>query len=81
MFEYIQFISIGLEAIIAFLFLLLAVKGRTYMYGLALAFVIYIFYDLARLLAWNLSEGTLTISFLIATLGALYSAWHLYKRG
>lgn len=78
--DYTQFTSIILESIIAVLFLLAAMKGKKYLYGLALTFIIYVFYDLAHLLEWNIQQNMLTGFFFVATLGALYSAWHLYKK-
>ena len=80
MFEYIQFISIILEALIAILFVMIAAKGRTYMYGIAVTFAIYVWYDLVRLMEWHISEGVQVGAFFIATLLALYTAWHLYKK-
>ena len=77
--EGLQFISIALELIIAILCVVAAVRGRTYMYGLAVTFAIYVFYDLARALSWDIPETVLVLSFFVATLTALYSVWHIYK--
>ena len=77
--NYIQLISILLELVIAILFLVVALRGRKYFYGLFVTFTIYVFYDLSRLFLWDVKEGLLTGIFLVATLGALYSVWNIYK--
>lgn len=77
--EYIQYISILLEVIITILFIKVALRGVTHVWGLALAFGIYVFYDLARELAWDVGAFT-TWAFLVATLGALYAAHGMYKQ-
>ena len=78
--DILQLISITLEAVITVLFFLAALKGRKYLYGLALTFSIYVWYDLARLLSWNIEPMLLSGVFLVATLAALYSAWVLYRQ-
>ena len=80
MFDYMLLISIVLEVLIAVLFFLAANKGKKYFHGLALTFAIYVLYDLSRLLEWEVAPIVLSGGFLIATLAALYSAWHVYKR-
>lgn len=80
MFENLQYVSISLEAIIAVIFLLVALRGRAYLFGLALTFAIYVGYDLARLLAWDVSTAALHGGFFIATIAALYSAVGLYRQ-
>ena len=80
MFENLQLVSITLEAIIAILFLSVALRGRTYMYGLTVTFAIYVWYDLARFMAWEVDPGLQAGVFFAATLAALYSAWCLYKQ-
>ena len=42
--------SFVIEAAVAIVAMLVAVKGRPYLYGLALTFTIYVLYDLGRLL-------------------------------
>lgn len=71
--DVIPLISITLEAIIALVALYAAIKGRRYMVGLAVTFGIYVYYDLARLYAWETSEQVLQIMFLIATITAFVS--------
>ena len=72
-------LSIGLEAAIATIAVLAARKQRPHLYGLALTFTIYVFYDLARFLGWNVEHGVLSSLFLVATVSALYAVWALYK--
>lgn len=78
--EYIQLISIALEVIITVLFIRAALRGHTFAYGLAVAFGIYVYYDLVRLFEWNQSEYVVTGIFLVATVAALISAWMLQKK-
>jgi len=49
-------VSIVLEAAVAVIAVLAARKGKPYVYGLAFTFGIYVLYDLARLLRWDV-EG------------------------
>ena len=72
-------LSIVLEAAVAIIAVLAAQKQRPHLYGLALTFAIYVFYDLARFLGWNVEHGVLSSLFLVATLSALYAVWGLYK--
>ena len=77
--DYLQLLSIILEAAIALLCLRAAFAGRRSMYGLAITFAIYVYYDLAHLLAWTTPETLLRVSFLVATVTALYTVWHLQQ--
>jgi hypothetical protein len=72
-------LSIALEAAIAIIAVLAARKQRPHLYGFALTFTIYVFYDLARLLGWNVEHGVLSSLFLLAAVSALYAVWGLYK--
>ena len=72
-------LSIVLEAAVAIIAVLAAQKQRPHLYGLALTFMIYVFYDLARFLGWNVEHGVLSSLFLVATVSALYAVWALYK--
>lgn len=72
-------VSIVLEVLIAVLALVSAVRGRSYMTGLAITFGIYVYYDLARLYEWSVSESLLSLVFLIATLAALVSVIGIFK--
>jgi hypothetical protein len=71
--------SIALEAAVAIVAVLAAVKGRPYLYGLALTFAIYVLYDLGRLFGWNVDQGILSVLFLVASASALYAVWRLYR--
>ena len=77
----LQELSILLEVCVAVLFIL-AARGKgtrsPYTY-LAVTFGIYVWYDLARLLSWQVSASTTQIAFFIATISALYAAWRIYK--
>ena len=72
-------LSIVLEAAVAIIAVLAARKQRPHLYGLALTFTIYVLYDLARFLGWNVEHGVLSSLFLVATVSALYAVWALYK--
>ena len=71
--------SIVIEAAVAMVAMLVAVKGRPYLYGLALTFTIYVLYDLGRLLGWNVEKGILSVLFLLASASALFAVWGLYR--
>jgi hypothetical protein len=71
--------AILIEAAVAVLAALAALKGRPYLYGLALTFAIYVLYDLGRLEGWNVGEGVLSLLFLIASLSALIAVFGLYR--
>jgi hypothetical protein len=71
--------SIVIEAAVAIVAMLVAVKGRPYLYGLALTFAIYVLYDLGRLLGWNVEKGILSVLFLLASASALFAVWGLYR--
>jgi hypothetical protein len=73
-------ISIILEALVAVIAVLAARKGKPYVYGLAFTFAAYVFYDLARLLQWDVQGGLLSGLFLLATLTALVAVWGLYRQ-
>ncbi|QQR54991.1 hypothetical protein IPG41_00210 [Candidatus Peregrinibacteria bacterium] len=75
----IPILSIVLELVIAILALFIAVRGRFYMMGLALTFGIYVYYDLARLYEWPVSESVLSVVFLVATLAALISVIGIFR--
>ena len=64
---------------VAIVTVLAAVKGRPYLYGLALTFAIYVLYDLGRLLGWDVEKGILSVLFLVASASALFAVWGLYR--
>ena len=72
-------ISIILEASITAIVILAARDGRPYLYGLAFTFGVYVLYDLARFMKWDVEGALLSGLFLMATLSALASVWMLYK--
>ena len=72
-------ISIVLEAAVAIIATLAAQKQRPHLYGLAFTFGVYVLYDLARYLGWNVEQGVLSALFLAATVSALIAVWGLYK--
>jgi hypothetical protein len=49
--------SIALEVAVAVVAVLVALKGRPYLYSLAFTFAVYVLYDLGRLLGWNVEKG------------------------
>lgn len=71
--------AILIEAAVAVVAVLAALKARPYLYGLALTFAIYVLYDLARLEGWNVGEGVLSVLFLIAALSGLIAVFGLYR--
>jgi len=74
-------LSIALEVAVAAIAVLAAVKGRPYLYGLALTFTIYVLYDLGRVFGWNVDKGILSVLFLVASASALFAVWRLYREG
>ena len=72
-------VSIALEVAVAIIAALAAMKGRAYLFGLALTFAIYVLYDLGRLLGWEVEKGVLSVLFLVASASALYAVWGLYR--
>jgi hypothetical protein len=78
--SFLLIISIIIEAAVAILAVLAARKGNPYVYGLAFTFGAYVFYDLARLLRWDVEGGVLSALFLAASLSALIAVWGLYRR-
>jgi hypothetical protein len=71
--------SIALEAAVAVIAVLAALKGRPCLYGLAFTFAVYVLYDLGRMLGWNVEQGVLSVLFLAASASALYAVWGLYR--
>jgi hypothetical protein len=75
----LQTISILLELMVVALGIMLVI-GKKKMYGwcIALTFILYIFYDLANLLSWHISQETLDILFFMATLSILWAIWNIF---
>jgi hypothetical protein len=72
-------VSIILEAAVAAIAIMIARRGRPYMYGLAFTFAAYVVYDLARWLAWNVEGPLYATLFLLASISALVAVWGLYR--
>ncbi len=79
--DILPILSIVLEFLIALLALASALRGRPYMLGLTITFGIYVYYDLARLYEWSVSESLLSVVFLVATVCALISVVGILKAG
>jgi hypothetical protein len=76
----IQYISIAIEMLISIMGLIIVFqKKKLYGLGISLTFAIYVFYDFARLLSWNISQDILYFSFFIATVSALWAVFNIYK--
>jgi hypothetical protein len=71
--------AIIVECAVAVVAILGALQGRPHLYGFAFTFAIYVLYDVARLLDWNVGEGVLSLLFLLASVSALIAVWGLYK--
>lgn len=79
--ENINLISIGLEAVIVLLSLGIALgKKRAYGWGLALTFLVYVAYDLVRLMNWQVSQTAMTLTFLVASISATIAVYSIYKK-
>lgn len=76
----IQYISIFLEVLIAIIGIMIYLKKKQ-IYGLGFfaTFGIYVFYDLSKLLGWDISNNILYTLFFIASLSALLAVWRIYK--
>jgi len=72
-------LSIILEGAVAVLAFMTARKRKPYLYGLAFTFVVYVLYDVARVVGVNVQGGVLSVLFLLASLSALIAAWGLYQ--
>lgn len=78
MIELLQYASIILEAAIVVIALLAAAtKKKTFAYGFALTFAIYVFYDLAKLVPLSVPDAVLYPLFFVATVSALWAIWKI----
>jgi Cache domain len=76
----LQYVAIIMESIIAATGLLIAVrKKRFFGYGIFLTFIIYVFYDLSKLIPIEVSDATLYPIFFVATLSILWVIILIYK--
>ncbi len=75
----LHLLSILLEVIVAALGVVLAIsKKKIYGWCIAVTFVLYVVYDLANLLAWNISQDTLYTIFFVATVSILWAVWNIF---
>ncbi len=75
-------VSIFLELIIAAIGVMLVIfKKKSYGYGIALTFGIYVFYDISKFTSLNISDFLLYKIFFLATLSMLFAVLGIYKRG
>ena len=78
----IQYFSIVIEFLIAVMGLMIVFKKKKiYGWGIFATFGIYVFYDFAKLLNWNISSNILYGLFFIATLSAWWAVFKIYKGG
>ncbi len=78
--DILQVISIGIEAVIAVLGILLAVKKKKlWGWAIALTFGIYVFYDVAKLLECAACPDFLRGIFFVASLSILWAVWRVFK--
>jgi len=79
--EFLQYLSITIEAVIAiFGLMIVSNKKKKLGWGIFLTFAIYVIYDFARLLEWNINQNLLYASFFIATLSMLLVVLKIYKK-
>jgi len=75
----LHLLSILLEVVVAALGVMLAVcKKKMYGWCIAVTFALYVVYDLANLLAWNISQDTLYTIFFVATISILWAVWNIF---
>jgi len=80
MLEYLQYISIIIEAFVAILgAMIFFQKKKKYGIGIFTTFAIYVFYDLAKQVSMSINANVLYLLFFIATLSALIAVWAIYK--
>ncbi len=76
----LQYVSVAVEGVIAAMGLVVALKQkRSFGYGIFLTFIIYVFYDLARLTSFEVSNDILYPVFFVATLSMLWVVILIYK--
>ncbi len=73
-------VSIVIEAAVAVVALLTALRGKRYALGLAVTFAIYVLYDGARLAGIEVRGGILSALFLVAAVSALIAVWGWYRQ-
>lgn len=78
--EFLQYVSILIELVIALLGIAMIYKKKYYGWFFLITFGIYVFYDFAKLNSISINLDILYVSFFIATLSALTLAWKVYKK-
>lgn len=75
----LHLLSILMEVVVAVLGVQLAIRKKK-MYGwcIAVTFALYVIYDLAALLQWDVSQDTLYTIFFVATLSILWAVWNIF---
>ncbi len=77
-----QLATIIIEALICLISLYAGLRGRKSLFGFAIAFGIYLYYDLVRFYNWPLpTAGGVIVpaALFLASVSALYSVWKTYK--
>lgn len=80
--HYIQLFSIVLEFAVCVVGILLGWrKLRPWGYTMAFTYLIYVYYDVAKLYGWELSANELAPLFLVATISAVVTVGLAYRQG
>jgi hypothetical protein len=78
--DILVFISFALEVVVMVLGLGLAItKKKDFGWGIALTFLIYVFYDSVRFFNVKVTEAVIVVLFFIATLSILWAVWRIYE--
>jgi hypothetical protein len=77
--EILQYLSVGIEVLIAVIGILIGVNKKPYGWFIFLTFTIYVFYDLARLIPLDISEIILYPVFFIGTLSIFVAIILIYR--
>lgn len=79
--ELFQIFSIMLEVgVVLFALNMSRKRKERFGYAFGFTFIIYVFYDLARLLNWNAAPDLLSLLFLLASVSAFLGMWELSKK-
>lgn len=78
--EFLQYISILFELVIAVLGIIMISKKKNLGWFFLITFGIYVFYDFVKLTDIAVNLDILYVSFFIATLSALILVWRVYKK-
>lgn len=78
MIEILQYISIGIEALIVVFGILIGVKKKTYGWLIFLTFTIYVLYDITRLIKLNISNTMLYPIFFVGTMSIFTAVVLIY---